>query len=42
MKGKETMVKRELKNLYILDHPSIIKLYEIYEDQKYIHLVTEL
>ena len=25
-----------------VDHPNIVKLHEIYLDQKYIHLVTEL
>jgi len=27
--------------LYTLDHPNIIKLYEIYEDKNYLHMVTE-
>lgn len=27
--------------LQFLDHPHIISLYEIYEDAKYIHMVTE-
>ncbi|CAG9335309.1 unnamed protein product [Blepharisma stoltei] len=31
----------ELSILHMLDHPNICKLYEIYEDQMYIHLVTE-
>lgn len=38
----EVLLKRELEILFKLDHPNIIKLYEIYEDNKYIHLVTEL
>ena len=42
VKGKEKLLQQESENLYILDHPSIIKLYEIYEDAKYVHLVTEL
>jgi calcium-dependent protein kinase len=25
-----------------MDHPNILKLYEVFEDQKFIHLVTEL
>lgn len=25
-----------------MDHPNIIKIYEVYEDDKHIHLVTEL
>jgi calcium-dependent protein kinase len=39
--GNERVLKRELQILRTLDHPSIIKLYEIYEDAKYLHLVTE-
>ena len=31
----------ELNILKTLDHPNIIKLYEIYEDKKFLHLVTE-
>lgn len=34
-------LKRELEILYYLDHPNIIQLYEIYEDDKYLHMVTE-
>jgi calcium-dependent protein kinase len=25
-----------------MDHPNIIKLFEVYEDQKYLHIVMEL
>jgi calcium-dependent protein kinase len=25
-----------------LDHPNVIKLHEIYEDSKYVHLVLDL
>lgn len=35
-------LKRELEILHCMDHPNIIKLYEVYEDNRYIHLVTEL
>jgi calcium-dependent protein kinase len=35
-------IKRELEILRIVDHPNIIKMYEAYEDAKYIHVVTEL
>ncbi|CAG9327683.1 unnamed protein product [Blepharisma stoltei] len=34
-------VKSEIENLQALDHPNIIKLYESYEDDEHIHLVTE-
>lgn len=34
--------RRELDMLRFVDHPNIIKLYEVYEDEKYIHIVTEL
>eukprot|EP00358_Blepharisma_japonicum_P002185 CAMPEP_0202955304 /NCGR_PEP_ID=MMETSP1395-20130829/51696_1 /ASSEMBLY_ACC=CAM_ASM_000871 /TAXON_ID=5961 /ORGANISM="Blepharisma japonicum, Strain Stock R1072" /LENGTH=484 /DNA_ID=CAMNT_0049671735 /DNA_START=196 /DNA_END=1650 /DNA_ORIENTATION=+ len=39
-KNLESM-KRELEILKLADHPNIVKLYEIYEDTKYIHLVME-
>ena len=42
VKKNINMMKRELEILQQVDHPNIIKLYEIYEDQKYIHMVTEL
>jgi calcium-dependent protein kinase len=35
-------MKRELEILMYVDHPNIIKLYETYEDQLYLHLVMEL
>ena len=25
-----------------VDHPNIIKLHEVYEDEKYMHIVTEI
>lgn len=28
--------------LHSVDHPNIVKLYEIYVDHEYLHLVTEL
>ena len=34
-------LKRELDILSALDHPNIIKLFEVYEDDKYVHIVTE-
>mmetsp|Transcript_873 Transcript_873/g.2105 ORF Transcript_873/g.2105 Transcript_873/m.2105 type:complete len:506 (-) Transcript_873:7312-8829(-) len=36
------LIRRELEILQSVDHPNIIKLYEAYEDTKYLHLVTEL
>jgi calcium-dependent protein kinase len=35
------LLKREVEILLNLDHPNIIKLYDVYEDYKYLHLVTE-
>ena len=35
-------MKRELEILKEVDHPNIIKLYETYEDELYLHLVMEL
>lgn len=32
---------REIKVLRIMDHPNIIKLFEVYENEMYIHLVME-
>lgn len=40
-KGPEVL-RRELEILQIVDHPNIIKMYDIYEDKKYIHIVMEL
>lgn len=36
------MLKRELEILQLVDHPNIVKLYEIFEDSKYIHIVMEI
>ena len=41
MDQKIYMLRRELEILKNLDHPSIIKFYEIYMDEMYIHLVME-
>jgi calcium-dependent protein kinase len=35
------LLQRELQILMTVDHPNIIKLYEVYEDPKFIHLVME-
>ena len=40
--GTEKLLKRELSILRELEHPNILKMYEIYEDIKYIHIVTEI
>lgn len=42
VKRNMMILKRELEILQLVDHPNIIKLYETYEDSKYIHLVMEL
>lgn len=41
VKNPETF-KNEIEIMKKLDHPNIIKLYEIYEDVRYIYLVMEL
>jgi len=35
-------MRRELDILQSVDHPNIIRLYETYEDEKYLHIVVEL
>mmetsp|Transcript_39649 Transcript_39649/g.55885 ORF Transcript_39649/g.55885 Transcript_39649/m.55885 type:complete len:515 (+) Transcript_39649:28-1572(+) len=40
--GKIEVLKREIEILKRVDHPNIIKLVDIFEDQKYLHLITEL
>ena len=40
--GKVDVLKREVALLKECDHPNIIKLIEVHEDQKYLHLITEL
>ena len=34
-------LNREIRILFVLDHPNIIRLHEVFEDDKYMHLVTE-
>lgn len=36
------ILRREIEILKTMDHPNIIRLVDIYEDEKFIHLVTEL
>ncbi|CAE7431579.1 CPK2, partial [Symbiodinium microadriaticum] len=40
--GRLETLKREIEILKTMDHPNIIKLYDVFEDDKYLHLVTEL
>jgi calcium-dependent protein kinase len=40
--GKIEVLKREIEILKSVDHPHIIKLIEVHEDSKYLHLITEL
>mmetsp|Transcript_32799 Transcript_32799/g.57110 ORF Transcript_32799/g.57110 Transcript_32799/m.57110 type:complete len:514 (-) Transcript_32799:4060-5601(-) len=42
LKSDLTFLRRELEVLQTVDHPNIIRLYETFEDEKYLHLVTEL
>lgn len=36
------LLRRELEIMRLLDHPNVIKYFETYEDEKYIHIVMEL
>jgi calcium-dependent protein kinase len=40
--GKVDVLKREIALLKEVKHPNIIELVEVHEDQKYLHLITEL
>jgi calcium-dependent protein kinase len=40
--GREGILDHNLRVLRSVDHPNIIKVFEIYEDATYIHLVMEL
>mmetsp|Transcript_30381 Transcript_30381/g.50170 ORF Transcript_30381/g.50170 Transcript_30381/m.50170 type:complete len:500 (+) Transcript_30381:3-1502(+) len=42
MKEKLNVLKAEIEIMKAVDHPNIIMLYEIFEDQKYLCLVMEL
>mmetsp|Transcript_3976 Transcript_3976/g.5920 ORF Transcript_3976/g.5920 Transcript_3976/m.5920 type:complete len:500 (-) Transcript_3976:544-2043(-) len=35
-------LKREIEIMQTLDHPNIIKLFDVFEDEKYLHLITAL
>mmetsp|Transcript_28162 Transcript_28162/g.65145 ORF Transcript_28162/g.65145 Transcript_28162/m.65145 type:complete len:521 (+) Transcript_28162:165-1727(+) len=40
--SKIEVLKREIEILKEVNHPNIIKLIDVFEDQKYLHLITEL
>jgi calcium-dependent protein kinase len=40
-KYHQDFIERELDCLRSLDHPNIVKFYEIYQDRKYFHIVME-
>jgi serine/threonine protein kinase len=40
--GKIEVLKREIDILKEVDHPNIIRLKDVFEDKKYLHLITEL
>ncbi|CAM9766112.1 unnamed protein product [Chrysoparadoxa australica] len=40
--GKMDTIKREIEILTLVDHPNVIKLVDVFEDEHYLHLVTEL
>ena len=42
VKGNLLLLKRELEVMRSVDHPNLIKYYEAYEDERYIHIVMEL
>lgn len=42
VKGQLSLLKRELDIMRTLDHPNLIKYYEAYEDERYVHIVMEL
>jgi calcium-dependent protein kinase len=35
------LLRRELEMLRVVDHPNIIKFYETFEDERYVHIVME-
>lgn len=36
------MIKNEINNMKSVDHPNIVKLFEFFEDEEYIYILTEL
>lgn len=41
-KTEQVRLRYEIDILTNLDHPNILRLYEVFEDKKFIYLVTEL
>jgi calcium-dependent protein kinase len=41
LKSDQTRLRYEIDILKNLDHPNILRLYEVFEDKKCIYLVTE-
>ncbi len=41
IKEEEERMFAELNILKYLDHPNIVKLFELYQDDKYYYLITE-
>ena len=35
------LLENEVRNLKTLNHPHIVKLYDVYSDTSYVHLITE-
>lgn len=35
------MLRKEITALKMADHPNIVRLHEVFEDSKYIHLVMD-
>jgi serine/threonine protein kinase len=36
------VIQNEIDILKLVDHPNIVKLYDVYDDENYIYLVMEL
>lgn len=36
------MIKNEINNMKAVDHPNIVKLFEFFEDDENIYILTEL
>ena len=41
-KEQQELLRNELKNLKEADHPNIVKLIEVFKDEKHLYLVMEL